>query len=40
MKLKYQRDEHHIHLIAHHLVWTPKWRKAVLTRGSQPIVAN
>ena len=26
----YQRDEHRIHLIVYHLVWTPKRRKAVL----------
>jgi len=26
----YQRDEHRVHLIAYHLVWTPKRRKAVL----------
>jgi putative transposase len=29
-KLTYQRDEHRIHLIIYHLVWTPKRRKAVL----------
>jgi len=29
--MEYQRDEHRIHLIAYHLVWTPKRRKAVLT---------
>jgi putative transposase len=27
----YQRDEHRIHRIVYHLVWTPKRRKAVLT---------
>jgi putative transposase len=26
----YQRDEHRVHLIVYHLVWTPKRRKAVL----------
>jgi putative transposase len=31
MVLDYQRDEHRIHLIVYHLVWTPKRRKAVLT---------
>ena len=31
MELDYQRDEHRIHLIVYHLVWTPKRRKAVLT---------
>jgi putative transposase len=29
--MDYQRDEHRVHLIAYHLVWTPKRRKAVLT---------
>jgi putative transposase len=29
-KLEYQRDEHRVHLIVYHLVWTPKRRKAVL----------
>jgi putative transposase len=29
--LSYQRDEHRVHLIVYHLVWTPKRRKAVLT---------
>lgn len=29
-KLTYQRDEHRVHLIVYHLVWTPKRRKAVL----------
>jgi putative transposase len=28
--LAYQRDEHRVHLIVFHLVWTPKRRKAVL----------
>jgi putative transposase len=28
--LNYQRDEHRVHLIAYHLVRTPKRRKAVL----------
>ena len=28
--LQYQRDEHRVHLIVYHLVWTPKRRKAVL----------
>jgi len=27
----YQRDEHRVHLIVYHLVWTPKRRKPVLT---------
>jgi putative transposase len=31
MGLEYQRDEHRVHLIVYHLVWTPKRRKAVLT---------
>ncbi len=31
MALEYQRDEHRVHLIIYHLVWTPKRRKAVLT---------
>jgi putative transposase len=31
MEIDYQRDEHRIHLIVYHLVWTPKRRKAVLT---------
>ena len=30
MKDNYQRDEHRIHLIVYHLVWTPKRRKPVL----------
>lgn len=28
--MEYQRDEHRIHLIVYHLVWTPKRRKPVL----------
>jgi putative transposase len=28
--VEYQRDEHRVHLILYHLVWTPKRRKAVL----------
>ena len=28
--MDYQRDEHRVHLIVYHLVWTPKRRKAVL----------
>lgn len=28
--MEYQRDEHRVHLILYHLVWTPKRRKAVL----------
>jgi len=31
MALKYQRDEHRVHLIVYHLVWTAKRGKAVLT---------
>jgi putative transposase len=30
MDNNYQRDEHRVHLIVYHLVWTPKRRKAVL----------
>jgi putative transposase len=30
MANEYQRDEHRVHLIIYHLVWTPKRRKAVL----------
>lgn len=30
MENNYQRDEHRIHLIVYHLVWTPKRRKPVL----------
>ena len=30
MDNNYQRDEHRIHLIVYHLVWTPKRRKPVL----------
>jgi len=29
--MQYQRDEHRLHLIVYHLVWTPKRRKKVLT---------
>ena len=28
--MKYQRDEHRVHLIVYHLVWTPKRKKRVL----------
>lgn len=28
--LEYQRDEHRVHLIVYHLVWTPKRRKRIL----------
>ena len=28
--MEYTRDEHRVHLIVYHLVWTPKRRKAVL----------
>ncbi len=28
--MEYQRDEHRVHLIVYHLVWTPKRRKAIL----------
>ena len=28
--MDYQRDEHRVHLISYHLVWTPKRRKALL----------
>lgn len=28
--MEYQRDEHRVHLIVYHLIWTPKRRKAVL----------
>jgi putative transposase len=28
--MDYQRDEHRVHLIVSHLVWTSKRRKAVL----------
>jgi putative transposase len=31
MNNNYPRDEHRIHWIVYHLVWTPKRRKAVLT---------
>lgn len=30
-RMEYQRDEHRVHLILYHLVWTPKRRKGVLT---------
>ncbi len=29
--MEYQRDEHRVHLVLYHLVWTPKRRKPVLT---------
>ncbi len=32
-KSVYQRDEHRVHLIVYHLVWTPKRRKAVLVNA-------
>jgi len=28
--MEYERDEHRVHLIVYHLVWTPKRRKPVL----------
>ena len=28
--MKYQRDEHRVHLIVYHLIWCPKRRKSVL----------
>jgi putative transposase len=28
--MDYQRDEHRVHLVVYHLVWTPKRRKAIL----------
>lgn len=28
--MDYQRDEHRVHLVVFHLVWTPKRRKAIL----------
>jgi putative transposase len=28
--MEYQRDEHRVHLIIYHLIWTPKRRKPVL----------
>ena len=31
--MEYQRDEHPVHLIIYHLVWTPKRRKAVLVNA-------
>jgi len=33
MNHEYQRDEHRVHLIIYHLIWTPKRRKPVLTGG-------
>src|ERR1700738_4701185 len=33
MKLEYQRDEHHVHLIVYHLIWCPRRRKPVLVGG-------
>ena len=29
-RLKYQRDEHRVHLIVYHLIWCPKRRKPIL----------
>ena len=29
-----QRDDHHVHLIIYHFVWTPKRRKPVLLDGN------
>jgi putative transposase len=31
--MEYKRDEHRVHLIAYHLIWCPKRRKAVLIDG-------
>jgi putative transposase len=31
--MEYQRDEHRVHRIIYHLVWTPKRRKAVLVNA-------
>ena len=31
MNISYPRDEHHVHFIVYHLVWTAKRRKLVLT---------
>jgi len=28
--MEYQRDEHRVHLIVYHLIWTPRRRKPVL----------
>lgn len=28
--MEYQRDEHRVHLIVYHLIWSPKRRKSVL----------
>lgn len=33
--MEYQRDEHRVHLIVYHLVWTPKRRKPVLVGNIQ-----
>lgn len=33
--MEYQRDEHRVHLIVYHLVWTPKRRKPVLVGAIQ-----
>jgi putative transposase len=30
LSMEYQRDEHRVHLIVYHLIWTPKRRKAIL----------
>ena len=31
--MDYQRDEHRVHLVVYHLVWTPKRRKSVLVNA-------
>jgi putative transposase len=31
--MEYQRDEHRVHLISYHLIWTPKRRKPVLVNA-------
>jgi putative transposase len=31
--MEYQRDEHRVHPIVYHLIWTPKRRKPVLKGG-------
>jgi putative transposase len=31
--MDYQRDEHRVHLIVYHLIWTPKRRKPVLVNS-------
>ena len=31
--MEYQRDEHRVHLIIYHLIWTPKRRKPVLVNA-------